>query len=221
MKLIKRLLNPPDWKNLRTTKPLSTVFGFDRGTPIDRYYIEKFLAKNSGLIKGDVLEIAEATYTKKFGQPGASSLILDYNKKNTNATIIADLTEHSSLVENYADCFICTQTFNFIYDSRKAIQGAHHLLKPGGVLLVTLAGLCQISRYDMDRWGDYWRFTTASANRMFGEIFGPGKVEVNSYGNVLSSVALMHGISAEELSAEEMDIQDENYQIIVTVTARK
>lgn len=41
--------------------------GFGRGTPIDRYYLESFLSAHSKDIKGDVLEIAENTYTKKFG----------------------------------------------------------------------------------------------------------------------------------------------------------
>src|SRR5258708_1276969 len=38
------------------TRPISTSFGFDRGTPIDRYYIENFLGRNAGDIRGRVLE---------------------------------------------------------------------------------------------------------------------------------------------------------------------
>jgi len=59
--LITRFLKKPQWHNLRTVQPISRVFGFDRGTPIDRVYIENFLEKNKNLIKGVVCEIAEDT----------------------------------------------------------------------------------------------------------------------------------------------------------------
>lgn len=220
-KLLKRLLAPVDWKNLRTTKPISNVFGFDRGTPIDRYYIEKFLNAHRSAIQGRVLEIAENTYTMKFGQPGLTSEILSYSSDHRAATIVGDLTKPEALPSDVVDCFICTQTFNFIYDFKRAIGGAHQLLKPGGTLLVTLAGLSQISQYDMERWGDYWRFTTKSAEMVFGEIFGKENVQVKSFGNVLASVSFLHGLSQEELTPQELDVNDPNYQIVITVVAKK
>ncbi len=66
-KFLTRLLKRPNWHNLRTLEPVSKVFGFDRGTPIDRVYIEDFIKKNSKYIKGVVCEIAENTYSRKFG----------------------------------------------------------------------------------------------------------------------------------------------------------
>lgn len=220
-KFLKRLLAPVDWRNLRTTKPISKVFGFDRGTPIDRYYIEKFLDLHRSVIQGRVLEIAENTYSLKFGQPGLTSEILSYSPDHRAATIVGDLSKPESLPSNVVDCFICTQTFNFIYDFKKAIGGAYQLLKPGGTLLVTLAGLSQISQYDMERWGDYWRFTTKSAETVFGEIFGKENVQVRSFGNVLASVSFLHGLSQEELTPQELDVHDPNYQIVITVVAKK
>ena len=46
---------------------LSRDFGFDRGTPIDRYYIESFLSTHASDIRGHVLEVADNTYTRRFG----------------------------------------------------------------------------------------------------------------------------------------------------------
>jgi hypothetical protein len=222
-KLIKKLLRPIRWVNLRTTKPISKVFGLDRGTPIDRYYIDLFLHNNKSYIRGNVLEIENNFYTKKYAVDlsQVQSEILHYTSDNPKATIIGDLTDKTTLPQGNIDCFICTQTFNFIYDFKEAIQGAHSLLKKDGVLLATLAGVCQISQYDMERWGDFWRFTSKSAQRAFEEVFGAGNVEVAFFGNVLSSVSLLHGISAEELTKEELDYSDPNYQIIITVIAKK
>jgi hypothetical protein len=210
-----------DWQNLRSLKPVSEQFGLDRGTPIDRYYIEKFLQSHAAHIKGDVLEIAENTYSKKFGTDVTAFEILHYNNENPQATIIGDLTDISTLPENKIDCFVCTQTFQFIYNFKDAIRGARHLLKKDGVLLATFAGISQISRYDMERWGEYWRFTTLSAAKAFVEEFGIGKVQVDFYGNVLSAVAFLEGISAEELTPEELDFKDNNYEVLITLIARK
>jgi hypothetical protein len=216
----RRKFSPPNWNNLRSVHPVSRTFGLDRGTPIDRYYIEKFLKNESVHIKGIVLEVAESTYSKAFGH-GVISYEVLHTQKNMGVTILGDLTTPLSLPANKIDCFICTQTFNFIYDVKSAIQGSFHLLKPGGVLLATMAGLSQISRYDMDRWGDYWRFTTLSAKKLFAEQYGEENVEVHSYGNVLSSIAFLEGIAAEELNKKELDHLDQDYQIILTVKAIK
>jgi len=222
LKTFRRKIHPVSWHNLRSLKPVSTIFGLERGTPIDRYYIEKFLETNSHLIKGTVLEIAESSYSKKFGGSKITKQeILHYTEDNAAATIVGDLSKPDSLPENRVECFICTQTFNFIYDFKQAIKGAHHVLQGGGVLLATLGGISQISRYDMDRWGDFWRFTTLSALQSFEEIFGKGNVQVDFFGNVLSSVAFLEGISVEELSREELDHKDENYQMLITVIAKK
>ena len=47
----------PRWGNMRRTAPFSTAFGSDRGTPIDRYYLERFLDSHRALITGRVLEV--------------------------------------------------------------------------------------------------------------------------------------------------------------------
>ena len=219
-RLIKRSVHEPKWHNLRNLKPVSSVFAFDRGTPIDRIYIEDFLKKNSALICGSTLEIAENTYSKKFGTNIKTHEIL-HTIDNANVTIIGDLTDPNTLPENVIDCFICTQTLNFIYDYRGAVKGAYHLLKKNGVILCTVSGISQISRYDMDRWGDYWRFTTLSIKKVFSETFGEENVEVDFYGNVLSSVAFLEGISAEELTKEELFYKDENYQLTIVIKATK
>ena len=221
-KLLKRLLFKSDLTSLYRTQPLSRQFGFDRGTPIDRYYIEEFLQTNSDHIKGRVLEIAENNYSKKFSRGKVEAYeVLHASLDNPNASIIGDLTDTSTLPENRIDCFICTQTIHFIYNMKKAIQGAHHLLKPGGVILATFAGISQISRYDMDRWGDYWRVTSLSAKLLFEDVF-KGSVIVETYGNVLAAKAFLDGLAIEDLPERKLlDVIDPDYQLIISVVARK
>jgi SAM-dependent methyltransferase len=210
------------FNDLTASAPISAVFGIDRGTPVDRYYIENFLAKNSQLIKGRVLEIGASHYSRLFGGSRVVACeVLHATADNKAATIVGDLTDPATLPENAIDCFICTQTFNFIFDLEKAVQGAFQLLKPGGVLLATVAGISQISRYDMDRWGDYWRLTTASAQKLFQPLFGDG-LQIESFGNVTAACAFLQGVAVEELPDRALlEVNDPNYQLIVTIVARK
>ena len=220
-KILKRTFYKAQWRNLRSTKPISRVFGFDRGTPIDRVYIEDFLTRNRHLIRGTICEIGDDTYAKKFATEYEKIEVLHYTEGNPKATIVGDLTRPETLPKSSIDCFILTQTLNFIYDFKSAIKGVHYMLKPKGVVLATVAGISQISRYDYERWGDYWRFTDMSIKRAFEEVFGTGNVEVFSYGNVLTAVALLEGISAEELTRDEIFYRDEDYPVVLAVKAVK
>ena len=116
---------------------------------------------------------------------------------------------------------ILTQTFNVIYNLPAAISYSYASLKPNGVLLATIPGISQVSRYDMDRWGDYWRLTDNSARRLFGDVFGEKNVAVEVYGNVLTACAFLLGLGATELKPEELDTCDPNYQVTITVRAQK
>jgi hypothetical protein len=210
------------FNDLTVNRPVSSRFGFDRGTPIDRYYIEKFLASRADLVGGRVLEVGDDTYSRRFGAGKVASFeVLHATSTASKSTVVGDLTDPATLPENAVDCFICTQTFNFIFEVQKAVQGAHALLKPGGVMLATVAGISQISRYDMERWGDYWRFTTASVRRLFEPVF-TGGLEVESFGNVLAATAFLQGIAVEDLpDAALLGANDPDYQLIITIVARK
>lgn len=210
------------WGSLRRTAPISRVFGLDRGQAIDRYYIEKFLTDRGAQIRGVVLEIGDDHYTKRFGGPRvARSEVLHAIAGNPKATLIGDLQTGQGVPPETFDCIILTQTLQFLYDMKAAVQTLHRCLRPGGVVLATGSGISQISRYDMDRWGDYWRFTSLSARRMFEEVFGPGAATVVSYGNVLAATALLQGISANELKSAELDVLDQDYEVVLTIEAVK
>jgi len=213
---------PIVFEDLMHTNPVSRTFGFDRGTPIDRYYIEVFLENNRQCIQGSVLEIAENTYSRKFGTNVSSYEILHYDNSNTKATIIGDLTRPDTLPENKIDCFICTQTLNFIFDVQKAIAGSFKLLKSGGCLLCTVSGISQISRYDMNRWGDYWRFTDLSIRLMMESQFGKGNVDIITYGNALAAMVFLKGLALQDLPDKSLlDEKDEDYQVIIGIKAIK
>jgi SAM-dependent methyltransferase len=205
-------------------QPVSRVFGFDRGTPIDRYYIERFLGQNTEDIRGRVMEVGSAAYTRKFGQGRVDQTdVLHATRGNSHATIVGDLPTGDGIPENAFDCIVLTQVLPFVFDVAAAVRTVYRALRPGGVALATVPGISQISRYDMDRWGDFWRFTDLSARRLFEEAFAPtgGTVEVQTAGNVSVANCFLQGLALEEISEELLDAVDPDYQVIITIRAMK
>jgi SAM-dependent methyltransferase len=210
-----------DFGSLRRLTPISQVFGFDRGTPVDRYYIENFLACNASDIRGTVLEVGDDSYTRRFGGGSVTHReVLHVMEGNPQATIVADLAAGENIPSDTFDCIILTQTLQFIYDLKSAILTLHRILRPGGVLLATMPGISQI---DHNEWHDswYWSLTKLSARRLFAGVFSPDSVEIEAHGNVLAAIALLQGIALEELRVEELDKADPDYQLIITVRASK
>ena len=205
---------------LASIRPLNREFGFSRGMPIDRYYIEKWLEENKRLIYGDVLEIAEDTYTKRFGRDDAVPHILHVDIEQ-EGFIKGNLETGEGIEENSVDCIILTQTLPFIYNCKNVISNLYKALRKGGNALFTTGGISQISRYDMDRWGHFWSFTTASLKRLIEESEFGINYEMSVYGNVKTACALLYGVAAEELKQEELEFSDEDYPVSVCVVLRK
>jgi SAM-dependent methyltransferase len=200
---------------------MSKDWGFDRGRPVDRYYIERFLSDHSADIKGRALEIVDDEYIRSFGSGVTQTDILHAAPGNPKATIVADLSIGDEIPSDTFDCIVLTQTLHLIYEVRRAISTIHRILKPGGVVLATMPGISQISRPDMDRWGDHWRFTSRSAKTLFAEAFGEDAVAVETYGNVLASTALLYGLADRELTRRELEAWDPDYELVIGVRAVK
>ena len=209
---------------LRRPTPISTTFGFDRGTPVDRYYIEAVIRRYGrvgGDIRGRVLEVGDDRYARDEMSRVERLDILDVNPANERATVIADLADAGHLEGGRFDCIICTQTLLLIYDVHAAIRELHRLLAPGGVLLLTVPGISQICATETDTFDDFWRFTTASVTRLLDEAFPPQNVIVEAYGNVLAASAFLYGLAAEELTAAELDRRDPRYEVVIGARAVK
>lgn len=210
------------WGSLRRTRPINRFFGFPRGTPIDRFYLESFLAEHQEDIQGRVLEVGDPAYTERYGGSRVSrSDVLHAVPGNPHATMVGRLDTGEGLEWDSYDCLIVTQTLHCIYDIRAAVGNLNRLLKVGGVALASIPGISQISRYDADRWGDYWRMTPAAVQNLFADPFGAANVTVQSYGNVLTSVAFLHGLVSADLPSRVWSQNDPDYPLLVCVRAVK
>jgi SAM-dependent methyltransferase len=201
--------------------PISSRYGYDRGTPIDRIYIEKFLTEHAPRIRGRTLEVVDDEYTARFGGCRTTRRdIVDLRPENTRATIIGDFTELGPEWNNTFDAIIVTQTLHLIYDLQRAVSTLHRLLKSGGTVLVTVPGLTPIDHgKEYSTW--YWSLTEVSARRLFSDVFGADSTHVAVYGNVCSAVCFLQGLAAEELTPEMLNISDWHFPVTIGICATK
>lgn len=207
--------------DLRRTMPFSKAFGYDRGGPIDRYYIEGFLRENAAYIHGHTLEIGDDIYTLTYGGNKVIKRdILYIDDSDPHATIIGDLSRADHIPSATFDCIILIQTLHLIYDFHAAIKHCERILKPGGALLLTVPGISQV---DYGEWGDtwYWSFTGKAIYQSLCECFEPYNIQVHTYGNVLAATAFLYGMGREEITQAEKDEIDPHYQVIIAARAVK
>lgn len=213
--------------------PVSACWGFDRGVPVDRHYIESFLARfaaqgdyAAGDLQGRVLEVGDRRYVDRFAklaerpEPGFVHRVdvLHANAAPAGATIVGDLADAHTLPEATFDCIVATQVLCVIWEVQAALENLNRALKPGGVLLLTVPGITSALTPDRDHWGDWWRFTSSSLRRLLEDAFPGGRVHVEAYGNLQSATFFLHGLVAGDLSAQELDLRDPDYE--VTIAAR-
>lgn len=204
-----------------STYPVCRDFGMSRGKAVDRVYIERFLEENKKYIKGETLEIAENTYTLRYGENRIkNSYILHLEGWGDNA-IKGNLETGEGITANKYDCAIITQTLMFIFDFKKVAENIYRLLKKGGTALITVSGIGQISRYDADNWGSFFGFHEDAMKNLFVPIFGEKNTIINSYGNVKTAVALLYGLCYEELKESDFLVNDKDYPVIITVLLHK
>lgn len=201
-------------------EPVSRQFGSERGKPADRPYIERFLEENSDKISGDVLEISDDRYTRRYGKNIKHSYVLHVEKQSAGV-IRGNLETGEGIWENMADCIICTQTLQCIFDNKKAVSNIFRLLKEGGHALVTLPGISPLAMYDYNSWGHYWSYNAKTAERLFEPFFGKENVRIHTYGNVKTAMALLYGLCAEDLAERDYCAKDEQYPVITVVDAWK
>jgi SAM-dependent methyltransferase len=209
------------WADLERTSPVSNDFGYDRGGPVDRYYIEKFLNESTSAIRGRVLEIGDNAYTLRFGGSRVTqSDVLHVAQANDTVTFIGDLSDAPQIPSDAFDCIILTQTLHFIYDYKAALQTCHRILKKGGTLLLTIPG---ISHIDKGEWKDYWlwSFTDISIRRVMLELFEEDLIYIHTYGNVYVATAFLYGMGLPEIRADFLDVRDPSYQVIIAVSVTK
>lgn len=200
--------------------PLSDNWGREWGLPVDRWYIERFLSEHAEDIHGDVLEVMDDRYTRRFGSAITSSSVLDVDGSNADATLVADLQEPSAFPEDAFDCVLLTQTLQFVYDLPAAARSLHRMLRPGGVCLITVPAVSKRDR-GREQSREYWRLLPDALHRLLGDVFGPGAMTTESFGSARTAVGFLLGLAADDFDGRELEVRDPAFPVIAAARAVK
>lgn len=207
-----------DWGDFDARRPLSELWGAERGRCVDRVYIEAFLEHHASDIRGRILEVHDANYTTRFGVDVLRSEVLDIDPSNPRATIVGDLRNLAGVADATFDCIILTQTLHLIFDLDAVLGELRRILVPGGVLLLTLP--CAGRLAPEEGRNDFWRFTQASAGRLLRSAFPSADVRVAQRGNLPATMAYLYGLAACEAEAAVSMPDDPVYPLIITARVR-
>jgi SAM-dependent methyltransferase len=217
----RRLKRQPKFGDLARTTPISRHFGYDRGKPVDRRYVESFLATHAGDIRGRVLEIGDSSYTRRFGAERVlAAEVLNRFPGHPATTFVGDLADGADLPSDAFDCIVLTQTLHLLFDMPAAVRTLHRILKPGGVLLATVPWASPIDRGE---WGEswYWSVSPNALEKLLALAFDPADTRVTPYGNVQVATAFLYGLAEHELPEAAYDVHDPHCPVIVAGRAVK
>lgn len=197
-------------------EPVSRRFGLDRGRPVDRVFIEGFLERHGGDIRGRVLEVYEPTYTSRFGRGVERSDVVDASASNPRATLVGDLRAEGWLPARAFDCVLLTQSLQAAPDPVAVLRGLAGALASDGVLLITVPGVSQRSG-EAPEFRDHWRFTTdglASVCAAAGL-----RADVHAEGNLLACASFLYGMAEHETDPRAFASSDPEYELVVCARA--
>lgn len=207
----------PRWGNLRRTTPFSSNYGFERGTPVDRFYLDRFLDQNRVLITGKVLEIQMSSYTRRFGHDVVEAHSVDINPE-VHPTFVCDLADCGEVIPNdYYDCFLLPNTFSFLRRPHESLREVLRVVRPGGAILGSACVLLPL----IPDGPQYWHVTERGWLELSRNVWPDCDVRIESHGNCLVAVAAMLGLALEELRPAELEIHDPRYPVLITLLCRK
>ncbi|MGH3854821.1 MAG: methyltransferase domain-containing protein [Pseudonocardiaceae bacterium] len=199
-------------------RPISDCYGYDRGTPVDRIYIEAFLDQHRHDIRGHGAEIKTDSYLRRFGRDQIRlTTVIDIDPDNPWVRLRADLCQPASLPTDTFDCILLTQTLQLLANPAAALANCHQALRPSGALLVTVPCVGRIS--PSSRSQDRWRFTPAGLRELFTAWDGP--VTVTGHGNLRACLAALLGEAAEDLTSEDLEHHDPDFPLVACTVAHR
>jgi SAM-dependent methyltransferase len=213
------LLCPPcgavDWGSLRRLHPICKRFGFSRGTPIDRYYLDKFVAQIRNRVVGATVEIGGARQNRElYRLTNVSEYTAIDAEAHDYVDVVGDAHDSSLLAPDSADSILAFNVLEHCADPWLVARNMHRWLRTGGCAFCMVPNAQRVHNFPRD----YWRPLPDGVNWLFRDF---GSRELSQYGNPTSVIASQLGIAAEELTQAELDAQHPDYPVATCIVATK
>lgn len=204
-----------DWGDLKKTVPICQAFGLTRGTPVDRYYLSKFIAETGHQVVGKILEIGGTPKDKDFYEfnPDTSYQVLNM-EAGLGVDIVGDVHDSSLIDADTFDSIIIFNVLEHCYAPSIAVENIYKWLKSGGKCFAMVPSSIRTHATPKDYWrplpdGFTWIFRDFSQQKLY------------VYGNPTTVIASYHGIAVEELTSEELDAFHPDYPVATCIMAEK
>jgi glycosyltransferase involved in cell wall biosynthesis len=204
----------------RRLKPVGN--GRQWGTPIVRYYWERYLQEHQEDIRGTALEIGTTCTIRQLGGHAvACADAIDVSAHSPEVTVVADLSRADNVPSDRYDCFVNQFTMHLIYDAEAALYHSIRILKPGGVLLINFSCVDYYFPRGLDmgtgeplfvyRW-----YTPIQVENLFRSLsLGSKDYSLSIYGNLFTRIAYQMNMPAEELTRRELEYADTGHPLLI------
>ena len=195
--------------------PFSQRFGFDRGAPVDRYYLQQFVRSIRPIVRGRCLEIGGSlknNWFYRFDVDEFRTLELEQSKRADD--LVGDAADPGVLDPASWDSILAFHVLEHCPNPFAVVSNMCAWLKAGGHACIVVPCAQRVHNHP----GDYWRFMPDGLRVLFRDF---SEVDVSTYGNPLTVVSNYVGLSHTELVAEDMDAVHPDYPVLACVVARK
>ena len=203
-----------DFGELRQIQPLRRDADGASGQAMDRYYIEQFLRREAGVLKGRVLKIGYDPYGSVFAESNLAITSLAFTDDTELIHRLVDVKD------NTYDVLLLVQVLHSIYDLHAVVRHIHRILAPEGILLATVPGTCYAAGA-VNQIKPYWGFTNFSLRKLIESVFPARRINTDVFGNVLVATAHLYGLGVGELTPKELNFRDNHYPLLLTLKAQK
>lgn len=185
------------------------------GYTTGRFYVEDFLRRHAAQCRGCFLEFGDPYYRHLFNPQAIERYDVFDVQAGPQVTIVGDIQSCPAIADNTYDVIVCTQVLEHIANPFLAVNELHRMLKPGGIILLTVPSSYPYHAAPRD----YWRYTRDSLQLLFGERFSD--IVITSYGNRLTVVAAYWFWMRDHLPRRALLTSDPDNATILTLYGRK
>ena len=210
------------WRTLQFRRLRPFADGRSTGKSVIRTYWEDFLEAHKSDIRGRALEVGETSTIRRFGGGGVTSAeAIDLAPHSPEVTVVADLSRADGVPSDSFDCFVNQFTTAVIYDIEAALYHAIRILKPGGVLLINFWCVDFYLHRGLDMgtgaplYMYHWHTPIQVQNLLRGLGLGDEDFSLTICGNLLTRMAFLMNLPANELTRQEMDFVDPGQPLLI------
>lgn len=204
-----------DWGDFKRRFPLCRMFGFSRGTSIDRYYLGKFVSDIRPQVAGKVLEIGGTERNQEIYQFDRAT---EYQAidiaPGPGVTHVGDVHNPMVIKPESLDAVVVLNVLEHCHNPLAVVHNIHTWLRNGGQCFCLVPSAQRVHGAPKD----YCRLLPDGMQHLFQD-FSEQKLYI--YGNLIATLATFMGISASELSSQELDDCHPDYPVATCIVAMK